>query len=214
MTKVRRQGLRNSAAVRRGNREPVRRQPMISISGIGTASRAPHERVNESCSAISSRRFQGRIEDHVGAGFGEAVGREDRDVGAGREAAMLVRIPVDEVLDQVAPDAAIVEQRVGLAGGAVAGDRRALASFVDRGTPAGRVWSSPPARRTRRSRPSGRSRQTARSRGWSPPRRSSGVGHRRGPPIAGSIRHEWKAPRHRAGEARDEPARTARSARV
>src|SRR5262245_46866480 len=48
--------------------------------------------------------------------------RKDRDVRAGKKPVVLVRVPVDRVLEEVGADAAVVEQRIALAGRTVAGD--------------------------------------------------------------------------------------------
>ena len=61
----------------------------------------------------------------------ERLGMADRDVGAGQELALLVGVAVDRELEQVGADAAVVEQRVALAGGAVAGDALAVAAALD-----------------------------------------------------------------------------------
>src|SRR3954452_9517682 len=53
-------------------------------------------------------------QDHhdVGAVLADLLGRADRDVAAGQEVPLLVRIQVARVVDEVRPDAAVVEQRV------------------------------------------------------------------------------------------------------
>ena len=65
-------------------------------------------------------------QDVVGPVGGDALRRVDRDVRARQEHALLVRAAVDGVLEQVLADAAVVEQRVALARGAVADDPLAL----------------------------------------------------------------------------------------
>src|SRR5689334_13581476 len=55
----------------------------------------------------------------VGLRFRDLPWRVDGDVRAGQEHALLVRRPVHGVGEQVRPDAAVVKQRVALAGGAV-----------------------------------------------------------------------------------------------
>ena len=55
----------------------------------------------------------------------------DRDLGAGQELPLLVRVAVDRELEQVGADPAVVEQRVSLAGSAVAGDALAIAAALD-----------------------------------------------------------------------------------
>ena len=172
---------------------------MISTDGIGTANRAPHERVYASCSAISSRRFQGRIR--------MTSGRESRrgDLGGrigmwvpGRVASVLVRVSVDDVVDQVTPDAAVVEQSVRLPGGAVAGDGRPFRFSSMRNREQVLFCRSRPASRTRRY-PSGRSSPVDRSRELGSPRPQVWivVDPCRAPPRAGATRREWGAPRRR-----------------
>src|SRR5262249_58406683 len=65
-------------------------------------------------------------ENIVGPGFGDALGRVDRDVCDREELPLLHRAPVDGVRQQVRPDAAVVEERVSLARGAIAGDGSAV----------------------------------------------------------------------------------------
>ena len=55
----------------------------------------------------------------------------DRDVRPGCEATVLVRVAVHEKVDQVRPDAAVVEKSVGLPRGPVAGDPRPPPSLVE-----------------------------------------------------------------------------------
>src|SRR5580700_2313420 len=58
-------------------------------------------------------------EDVVGPGFGQAFRRVDGNVRAGQEPPLLDRTAVDRVGEQVGPDAAVVQQGVPLAWGAV-----------------------------------------------------------------------------------------------
>ena len=69
-------------------------------------------------------RFQGRIQTISGPDRVDPFGRMDRDSHARREPAVLVRVPVDGEGQQVRPDPAVVEERVGLARGSVAGHGR------------------------------------------------------------------------------------------
>src|SRR5215831_16038390 len=69
----------------------------------------------------------GQNENIVGPGFGEALGRIDRDMGAREELPLLHRAPVNGVREKVRADTAVVEQRVALARGAVPGDGSAVA---------------------------------------------------------------------------------------
>ena len=97
----------------------------------GSARRAGHPRPGwASWAAISSRRFQGMIRI-VRARRVQSFRREDRDVGARRVSPVLVRVAVDDEVDEVRPDPAVVQQGVGLARRAVAGDRRAASSRGD-----------------------------------------------------------------------------------
>ena len=57
----------------------------------------------------------GQDEDVVRPGLRDPVGGEDRDVRARQELPLLVRVAVDRVVEEVRPDAAVVEQRVALA---------------------------------------------------------------------------------------------------
>src|SRR5262245_23710661 len=59
-------------------------------------------------------------ENEVGPGLGYALRRQDRDPCAGREAALLVWIAIHRVVEEIGADAAVVEQRVALAGSAIA----------------------------------------------------------------------------------------------
>src|SRR5215467_5793418 len=68
----------------------------------------------------------GQDENVVGFGLRQPLGRVDGDMGAGQELALLHRAPVNGVGQQVGPDAAVVQQGVALARGAVAGHRLAL----------------------------------------------------------------------------------------
>jgi hypothetical protein len=51
-------------------------------------------------------------QNHVWAVFGDALRVVNRDAHTWREAAMFVRIAVDDVLEQIAADPAVVEQGV------------------------------------------------------------------------------------------------------
>ena len=68
----------------------------------------------------------GQDQDVVGPGLVDRLDRLDRDVHARREAAVLVGVAVDREVEEVGADAAVVEQRVALAGRAVAADPLAL----------------------------------------------------------------------------------------
>ena len=73
----------------------------------------------------------GQDEDVVGLGLVDGLDRLDRDVHAGREAAVLVGIAVDREVEEVGADAAVVEQRVALARRAVAADASCPAPWRD-----------------------------------------------------------------------------------
>src|SRR5678816_2444086 len=70
-------------------------------------------------------------QDVVGTRLSDLFGRIDRNVGAGQELAVLVRIPVHGVFDEVRPDAAIVQERVSFSGSPVAGDGLSFLSGRD-----------------------------------------------------------------------------------
>src|SRR5690606_3676067 len=57
-----------------------------------------------------------RQDQHVvGPRLADALGRADRDACPGQEVALLLRVPVDGVVDEIAADPAVVEQGVALA---------------------------------------------------------------------------------------------------
>src|ERR1700691_885565 len=55
--------------------------------------------------------------------LGQALGRENRNVGTGQVLPLLHGTAVNGVLEEVLPDTAVVEQRISLAGRAVSGHR-------------------------------------------------------------------------------------------
>jgi hypothetical protein len=73
----------------------------------------------------------GEDQDEVGAFLLERLGVVDRDVRAWEELALLIRIAVDGELEQVAPDPAVVEQRVALAGSTISSDALTITARVD-----------------------------------------------------------------------------------
>ena len=89
-------------------------------------------------------------QDEVRTGVLERLRMLDRDVGAGQELALLVRVAIDREVEQVGADAAVVEQRVALARRAVAGDRACPPGALRSGTRAGSTSSPRPAARSRR----------------------------------------------------------------
>ena len=73
-----------------------------------------------------------RQDEHdVRARLAQRLERPDRDVRARQKLALLVRVGVDGVVEEVGAHAAVVQERVALGGGAVARDRLALALEVD-----------------------------------------------------------------------------------
>src|SRR5215210_26868 len=91
---------------------------------------APLARVGELLDDLRPQ-VPGQDEDVVGPRLGEALGRLDRDVGAGQPHPLLIWIAVDGVLEKVGADPAVVEERVALSGGAVARDDLALSARAD-----------------------------------------------------------------------------------
>src|SRR5262245_6082480 len=71
-------------------------------------------------------------EDVVRFGLAEALWRADRDMRPRQELALLDRASVDCVGEQVRPDAAMVEQGIALARGAVTCHRLAMPSRADK----------------------------------------------------------------------------------
>ncbi len=59
------------------------------------------------------------------------VGCVDWNAAAGEEAALFIGVTVDGVVEKIAADAAVVEQRVSFAGRAVAGDGLAVSLGLD-----------------------------------------------------------------------------------
>ena len=100
-------------------------------SGIGTTNCAPHSRACGELLHDLLLEVPGQDQDVVGAVLLERLGVLDRDVRAREELALLVRVAVDRVLEEVGADAAEVQERVALPGRAVAGDALALAAARD-----------------------------------------------------------------------------------
>ena len=92
--------------------------------------RAPLARVGELLRDLP-REVPGQDHDRVGTRLGDPLRRLDRDVRSRREPPVLVGIPVDGVVEEVRADAAVVEQRVPLAGRAVADDLLAVTPEPD-----------------------------------------------------------------------------------
>src|SRR6266852_3637234 len=63
--------------------------------------------------------------------FGDPVGMVYYDVGARQEAALLVGAAIDDIVDEVRPDAAIVQQRVALGWRPIADDGLAPLLVID-----------------------------------------------------------------------------------
>ena len=113
--------------------------------------RAPLGRVGELLADLAGE-VPGQDHDHVRPRLRDPLGRMDRDVRPGRVLALLVRVPVDGVVEEVRPDAAVVEERVALARRPVArrpacprGEARSAARAARASTRA------PPRRTARRS---------------------------------------------------------------
>src|SRR5262245_35977395 len=70
-------------------------------------------------------------EDEVWLRFIDLLWWKDRNVSARRDLAVLVRIAVDRVIEEVGSNAAVVEQRISLAGSTIAGDRLSFTFRVD-----------------------------------------------------------------------------------
>ena len=70
----------------------------------------------------------GQDQQVVRPGLPDPLRGVNRDVGAGRELPLLVGVPIDGVVEEVRPDAAVVQKRVALAGSAVARDGLALST--------------------------------------------------------------------------------------
>ena len=105
----------------------------------------------------------GQDEDQVGLGLADGVRRAGSGMcDAGQVVALLVRVEVARVLDEVRADAAVVEQRVALGGRAVAGDpaaRRVAARSESRAPALGQFDAlGEPEYVSRRSKSSSRSR--------------------------------------------------------
>ena len=106
-----------SEHVKLGDRERRAARPMSGRSRAARRSRPAGSRAAPGCSRAWSR---------------QPLRRVDRDMRAGQEPALLERAAVDGVRQQVCPDAAVVEQGVALARGAVAGDGRPSAAAASR----------------------------------------------------------------------------------
>ena len=133
-TRPRRRCARSSRARRSAARARRRSAPGSGVATnftAGARARAcaprtarPTRGCTPSCSTISSlagsRAGSAR---RRAASSRERLRRADRDVRAGQEVALLVRVAVDRVVEEVGADAAVVEQRVALGRRAVADDR-------------------------------------------------------------------------------------------
>ena len=80
-------------------------------------------------------------QDVVGPLLFERIRMADRDVRPRQEQSLLVRVAIDRELEQVGTNAAVVKQRVALAGSAVASDPLTLAAMPRSGTPAAPISS-------------------------------------------------------------------------
>src|ERR1044071_8917493 len=73
----------------------------------------------------------GQDEDVIGFRFKDFSGSEDRNMSAREELALLVRVAIDGVVEEIGADTAIIEQSVTFSGSAIARDAFALASGID-----------------------------------------------------------------------------------
>ena len=99
---------------------------MTVTSGMGTMNLPPQSADMAHLRDDLVLQVPGQDQDVVGLGLVDRLDRQDRNVHARREAAVLVGVAVDGEVEEVGADAAIVEQRVALARRAVAADRLAL----------------------------------------------------------------------------------------
>ena len=163
-----------------GKRRPAR--STRGASGSGTTSRAPHSRRVRELRRDLAGEVPRQDHDHVRPRLGDPLRRVDRDVRPRRVLALLVRVPVDRVVEEVRADAAVVEQRVALPGRAVADDLLALAPKADRAARGARASTRARLRRSARTSPGRASPARPRARGASataatarrPPRRAGG----------------------------------------
>ena len=98
--------------------------------GIGTRGGPPFGGVREQRRNLR-REVPGQDHDHVGLRLRDTLGWVDRDVSARCEPAVLVGVAVHRVVEEIRSDAAEVEQRVPLAGRAVADDLLAVTTELD-----------------------------------------------------------------------------------
>src|SRR5581483_4472042 len=64
----------------------------------------------------------GQDEDEIRSGAIDFLGRQYRYMRAGKEEPLLVGVPVDGEVEEVRPNAAVVQQRIALTGRAITGD--------------------------------------------------------------------------------------------
>ena len=123
--------------------DDLHRRLTRSASRLGWRRRGglPTRGCSSSWRAISSRRFHGRIRITSGRVSARRDGSMDRDARPWREPAVLVRVPVDRVVEEVRPDPAVVQERVALARRAVAGDREPGPACLDEERQAARALS-------------------------------------------------------------------------
>ena len=135
----------SSGARRPGTRDD---RPSASLtpttSGLGhagTMKRPPRVGVRLLLRMISSLEVPGEQQHVVRLVLEQRLGRQDRQVRAGHEQALLVHVAVDDEVDEVGADADVVEQRGALGRGAVGGDRAPSAFSAVAAAPAGRSRS-------------------------------------------------------------------------
>src|SRR6476620_10247966 len=73
----------------------------------------------------------GQNQHVIGTRLPDPIRRKDRDVRACKELSMLVRIPIDRVVEKIGPDAAVIQQRIAFAWRSVASHRLPLAFDTD-----------------------------------------------------------------------------------
>ena len=80
---------------------------------------------------ISCFKFHGMITTKSGLVSASLSRMEDRDMRARQEFALLVGAAVDCIVEEIGPDATVIQQRIPLSGGSVTGDPLAVALGLD-----------------------------------------------------------------------------------
>ena len=99
--------------------------------GIGTTNCPPHSRMCAICSVISAAMFHGQDQEVVGPRLRHVLRRMDREPHARQPRPLLVRVAVDDVVDEVRADPAVVEERRSLRSRAVGGHGLAVPLHAD-----------------------------------------------------------------------------------